>query len=75
MKPIVELENGALYQGEWNDDQELRDGRGVQIWKNGSRYDGFWKNGMAHGLGRLVHAEGDIYEGEWFEDKTHGYGI
>jgi hypothetical protein len=29
MKPIVELENGALYQGEWNDDQELRDGRGV----------------------------------------------
>ena len=30
---------------------------------------------MAHGLGRLVHAEGDIYEGEWSEDKTHGYGI
>lgn len=22
---------------------------------------------MAHGLGRLIHADGDCYEGEWFE--------
>ena len=29
MKPITELENGALYQGEWNAETHLRDGRGV----------------------------------------------
>jgi hypothetical protein len=29
MKPITELENGALYQGEWDENEGLRDGRGV----------------------------------------------
>ena len=70
IKPIIQLTNGARYQGEWNEFENLRDGRGIQIWPNGSRYDGFWKDGMAHGPGRLVHALGDVYEGEWFEDKT-----
>jgi len=66
-----------VYQGEWLtlEGQDLRDGRGVQIWANGSRYDGFWKEGMAHGRGRLVHADGDVYIGDWKHDKTHGYGI
>jgi hypothetical protein len=63
MKPIVQLPSGAIYQGEWNEFDNQRDGRGIQIWPNGSRYDGYWKDGMAHGQGRLVHAMGDVYIG------------
>jgi hypothetical protein len=28
----------------------------------------------ANGVGRLIHADGDIYEGEWFNDQAHGKG-
>ena len=64
-----------MYQGEWLVNTNQKDGRGVQIWPDGSRYDGFWKDGMANGFGRLVHAEGDVYEGEWTDDKANGYGV
>lgn len=30
---------------------------------------------MANGVGRLIHADGDVYEGEWLNDKAHGKGI
>lgn len=46
MRPICVLENGAVYQGEWLVSENQKDRRGVQIWPDGSRYDGFWKNGV-----------------------------
>ena len=73
-KPLILLENGAKYEGEWLKDTEIRDGRGVQIWSDGSRYEGYWRNNRANGRGRLIHADGDIYEGEWLDDKAHGFG-
>ena len=27
-----------------------------------------------HGLGKLVHSDGDIYEGEWAYDMATGHG-
>lgn len=68
-----ELDNGAIYVGEWTKDG-LRHGRGLQIWKDGSKYEGYWKNDMANGKGRLIHSDGDVYEGEWLNDKAHGRG-
>ena len=68
------LENGAKYKGEWNANINKRDGKGQQIWADGSLYEGLWKNDKANGLGRLIHADGDVYEGEWKDDKAHGYG-
>lgn len=56
-------------------DKEIRDGRGIQVWQDGSRYEGYWKNNKANGFGRLIHADGDVYEGEWRDDKAHGKGI
>ncbi len=69
-----ELDNGAIYIGQWNK-QGLREGRGTQVWPDGSKYVGYWKNDMANGKGRLIHADGDVYEGEWYNDKAHGYGV
>lgn len=73
-RPLIMLENGAKYEGEWLKNTEIRDGRGVQIWSDGSRYEGYWRNNRANGRGRLIHADGDIYEGEWLDDKAHGFG-
>ncbi len=73
-RPLIMLENGAKYEGEWLKNTEVRDGRGVQIWSDGSRYEGYWRNNRANGKGRLIHADGDIYEGEWTDDKAHGFG-
>ena len=72
-RPMITIDNEAKYQGEWVN--SVRDGRGYQIWPDGSLYEGFWKNNKANGRGRLIHADGDVYEGEWKDDKAHGYGV
>ena len=72
-KSAVELDNGAVYIGEWTSDN-LRHGKGIQIWTDGSKYEGYWRSDRANGKGRLIHADGDVYEGQWLDDKAHGYG-
>ena len=42
-----ELDNEAIYVGQWNK-EGLRHGKGVQIWPDGSKYEGYWKIGRAH---------------------------
>jgi hypothetical protein len=44
--PEIQLENGAVYKGEWKNG--LRDGYGIQIWPDGSKYEGgiFWAMGF-----------------------------
>ncbi len=59
-----ELDNGAIYKGQWSR-EGLRYGRGIQVWVDGSKYEGYWRSDMANGMGRLIHADGDVYEGEW----------
>jgi hypothetical protein len=49
-----------------------REGRGKQIWPDGSLYEGFWRNDKANGKGRLIHSDGDVYEGDWVNDKAEG---
>ena len=74
-RPLTNIDNEAKYQGEWLSGTDVRDGRGFQIWPDGSLYEGFWMNNKANGRGRLIHADGDVYEGEWKDDKAHGYGV
>eukprot|EP00831_Metopus_contortus_P031765 TRINITY_DN2583_c0_g1_i13.p1 TRINITY_DN2583_c0_g1~~TRINITY_DN2583_c0_g1_i13.p1 ORF type:complete len:206 (+),score=26.29 TRINITY_DN2583_c0_g1_i13:163-780(+) len=66
--------NGGKYFGYWNENNE-RDGPGVMIWDNGSRFDGNWLYDRITGKGRLIHPNGDVYEGDWFEDEASGKGI
>lgn len=70
----VRMENDAIFTGEWNSNK-LRHGKGVQMWSDGSCYEGYWENDKANGKGRLIHANGDVYEGDWKDDKAHGKGI
>ncbi|CAG9320529.1 unnamed protein product [Blepharisma stoltei] len=70
----AQIENGAIYTGEWNNDKQ-RHGYGVQVWPDGSKYEGYWMFDKANGKGRLTHGDGDVYEGDWKDDKAHGYGV
>ena len=68
------FENGALYYGHWNAKTNERHGFGMQIWPDGSKYIGYWKNDRVNGQGRLIHNEGDVYSGTWKDDLAHGIG-
>ena len=73
LKPPFEFQNKReIYYGEWKGN--LRHGRGVQQWLDGSRYEGYWLNDKANIKGKLYHADGDTYEGEWLNDKANGHG-
>ena len=75
-KRLFKVKDGAaVYLGQWTSDLKERTGQGMQVWPDGSVYEGQWSLGKANGLGRLIHADGDVYEGQWQEDKAHGYGI
>ena len=70
----AEFSNKVIYFGEWDKVNNLRHGRGIQIWPDGAKFLGCWKNGRACGKGKLIHSDGDIYEGDWKDDKPWGYG-
>ena len=41
-KPIEYEKNNSQYYGELSQDNQ-KHGRGIQIWKDGSKYEGYWK--------------------------------
>ena len=69
----MEYQNGVKYNGyygpEWT-----KEGFGILIHKDGSKYEGMFKSDLAEGRGRLILAKGDYYEGEFSDDKANGYG-
>lgn len=79
--------NGAVYRGqvkqitspELGEEQEseivgARHGFGVQVWVDGAKYKGMWKENRAHGRGCFWHADGDRFEGDFLGDKSNGQG-
>lgn len=58
--PIRDDVAKLTYEGEWNSEGE-KHGRGVQIWDNGTIYEGYWYHDKPHGRGRIVHHNGDVY--------------
>jgi len=49
------------YKGNWKKGETAWEGLGVIKFKDGSKYEGFTKNKMLNGKGRMTHANGDIY--------------
>jgi len=70
----VTLGKGITFNGQMKDG--VRHGKGVQVWEDGSRFEGEWVNDRAcTSKGKLIHGNGDIYEGEWKDDKANGMGV
>lgn len=57
------MNDGAVYRGQIKQNGE-RHGYGIQIWPDGSKYEGNWRDDIRQGRGRLTNAEGDIYDGK-----------
>lgn len=74
VRPIKEIDNNSYYYGEWDINTNKRHGRGIQLWKNGSRFEGYFIQDRVNIQGKLIHSNGDTYSGEWKNDKANGYG-
>lgn len=48
---------------------------GVFVYKDGSKYTGWFVNGQPEGKGKCVYASGDEYVGFWKNHSPHGEGI
>ena len=43
---------------------------GTCTWEDGRRYEGEWRNGMAHGMGKETYPNGKVrHEGQWIDDE------
>ena len=51
------------------------EGKGIEKWNDGRRYEGDFKNGKKDGEGKFEWANGSKYVGSWKDDKMHGIGI
>ena len=40
VRELTSEEDGSIYQGEWDTAKNTRDGKGIMIFTDGSRYDG-----------------------------------
>lgn len=49
-------------------------GKGIMIWKDGSKYQGEFKENKIEGTGHKVFVNGDQYLGEWVNDQMNGHG-
>lgn len=67
----IEFENG-IYHGALVNGR--RNGHGVCIYSDGSRYDGEWENDKWNGYGEYLYSNGDIYRGNWMNGERHGDG-
>ena len=38
------------------------------MWRNGSKYEGYWMKDMSNDRGRMIYPNGDVYEGGWLND-------
>ncbi len=54
----------------------MKQGFGIQIYKNGDKYEGMWEQNKRHGQGTYwKHIGGKLkreYTGDWVEDERHG---
>jgi hypothetical protein len=50
-------------------------GLGQFVYRNGTRYVGYFANGNPEGLGKTFYNNGDRYEGGWKQNNPQGRGI
>ncbi|KAL4460951.1 hypothetical protein ABPG74_016423 [Tetrahymena malaccensis] len=57
------------------DEDKVKQGRGIQFFKSGGLYEGYFKNNQKHGKGKLITFEGDVYIGEFQKNMKRGKGV
>lgn len=70
---IMKYDSGRIYEGFWKND--LRDGKGYEIFPNGNIYEGDYFIGKPNGSGIFKWKDGEIYDGQWKMGLKHGDGL
>jgi hypothetical protein len=71
----VEMPTGKeIYEGFWNLKGKY-EGYGILVKSDGSKYEGFWKDGALEGIGRFYSTDGSYYDGNFSKGITCGFGI
>jgi hypothetical protein len=42
------------YEGEWDKKKNIKHGKGVQVWEDGTYFEGTFKHDKANGYGRII---------------------
>lgn len=63
----------SLHEGNYVDD--LYEGAGIVLWRDGERYSGYFRQGKLHGYGRYEWTNGDVYSGQWLDGQMTGSGF
>ena len=76
-KKVFPFVGGSHYKGSWNMDQ--KEGFGVQINPNNTKYEGEWQNNLYNGRGTLWVKKGKAYNrqyvGDWSNGDMDGQGV
>ena len=71
---LEKIHRNSYYLGQWNPDDQTREGFGYYVYPDGGLYAGMWKNDKREGLGRNIFGDDDpqstYYEGD-FEDNEY----
>ena len=51
-----------------------RHGYGIQVYNNGTVYEGYWEDDKRQGDGRMIFQNSDYYQGDWKDGKYDGKG-
>ena len=70
---VMVYRKNRVYEGQWADD--YREGKGMERYSNGNKYEGDFVKGKAHGKGVYHWANGEVYDGEWYAGVKEGYGM
>jgi hypothetical protein len=54
-RPAASNIDDGRYQGEYLKDTNVKQGRGIYMCKDGTIYEGYWRNNKYHGKGRMMH--------------------
>jgi len=58
-----------VYKGKINKETLKKDGFGMQVFPDGTIFEGFFKNGRKNGKGRLLTHKGEVILGDWMGGK------
>ena len=76
IQQLTMCDNGKyIYFGQIDPGNDKHEGQGIQVWDNGGIHEGYWHDGVAHGVGRRIYANGQVYEGSWVDGERSGYGV
>ncbi|KAK2857090.1 hypothetical protein Q5P01_005825 [Channa striata] len=75
---LLKWPDGRIYTGEFKNG--LEDGFGefvapVKMLNKNDCYQGYWKDGKMHGLGKYRYASGEVYDGCFQDGMRHGHGM